>query len=69
MAENNWALNDYAEANRTLLKIFMSGKISFSNYLKQKHDLDLSYEIFDPEVIKLIEEIKAHARFMKVIIC
>lgn len=44
----------------------MQGRIKFSEFIKQKHELDIEYEIFDEEVVDLINEIKTQARFVKV---
>jgi hypothetical protein len=64
--EEEYELLRYCEENRLLLNSLINHRIEFSEFIVQKHDLDIKYEIFDEEVVELINQIHKEAPFLKV---
>lgn len=64
--EEDYDLLRYCEETRILLNALVCKRVDFSEFIAQKHDLDIKYEVFDEEVVMLINQIHQEAPFLKV---
>lgn len=49
------------------MQAWLSGRVDFSEFIAQKHDLEVKYELLDEDVVSLVTQIRQEAPFLKVL--
>ena len=61
-------MRQYYEASRALLERLIADKISFSEFIREKHSLDVKNEMYEEEVLELLGELHQEAPFLEVLL-